>query len=242
MLCLLTARLLGSYGISMKESVEVILAGDLTSMDCELGQRVSPLAEERRRASDLIESLDRDRALLAKVPYLLEAYEAIDIPSFFYLESAWTKASSEQQRLVRTWSREIPFVHYTPHYHVEGLGDGAEPSPDLPRSGFSVPTRFADYVDLASLHVRFVPSFKAVALVIRVDGIFSESSERDKGTMPFNEPLYVRVLDMVSSALSREGSELTGNIYTQLLYANLPLRADGSDAVQYYYVFSPLVR
>lgn len=73
MLCLLTARLLGSYGISMKESVEVILAGDLTSMDCELGQRVSPLAEERRRASDLIESLDRDRALLAKVPYLLEA-------------------------------------------------------------------------------------------------------------------------------------------------------------------------
>ena len=224
MLCLLTARLLGSYGISMKESVEVILAGDLTSMDCELGQRVSPLAEERRRA------------------YLLEAYEVIDIPSFFYLESAWTKASSEQQRLVRTWSREIPFVHYTPHYHVEGLGDGAEPSPDLPRSGFSVPTRFADYVDLASLHVRFVPSFKAVALVIRVDGIFSESSERDKGTMPFNEPLYVRVLDMVSSALSREGSELTGNIYTQLLYANLPLRADGSDAVQYYYVFSPLVR
>lgn len=83
MLCLLTARLLGSYGISMKESVEVILAGDLTSMDCELGQRVSPLAEERRRASDLIESLDRDRALLAKVPYLLEAYEVIDIPSFF---------------------------------------------------------------------------------------------------------------------------------------------------------------
>ena len=139
-------------------------------------------------------------------------------------------------------SREIPFVRYTPHYHVEGLRDGAEPSPDLPRSGFSVPTRFADYVDLASPHVRFVPSFKAVALVIRVDGIFSESSERDKGTMPFNEPLYVRVLDMVSSALSREGSELTGNIYTQLLYANLPLRADGSDAVQYYYVFSPLVR
>ena len=242
MLCLLTARLLGSYGISMKESVEVILAGDLTSMDCELGQRVSPLAEERRRASDLIESLDRDRALLAKVPYLLEAYEVIDIPSFFYLESAWTKASSEQQRLVRTWSREIPFVHYTPHYHVEGLGDGAEPSPDLPRSGFSVPTRFTDYVDLASPHVRFVPSFKAVALVIRVDGIFSESSERDKGTMPFNEPLCVRALDMVSSALSREGSELTGNIYTQLLFANLPLRADGSDAVQYYYVFSPLVR
>ena len=166
--------------------------------------------------------------------------------STFRRFSIWKALGPRPLRSNSVWCApgpaKSPLSTDTPHYHVEGLGDGAEPSPDLPRSGFSVPTRFADYVDLASLHVRFVPSFKAVALVIRVDGIFSESSERDKGTMPFNEPLYVRVLDMVSSALSREGSELTGNIYTQLLYANLPLRADGSDAVQYYYVFSPLVR
>lgn len=241
MLCLLTARLLGAYGIPMKDAVDTVLAGDLGAMRGGLADRENPLAFERRWQADLLDSLNRDMAILDKAPNLMESYEVLESSPFFYLESSWTKASSEQRRLVSNWSRRIPFVHFTPHYHTEGLGDRATPSPDLPRSGFSVPVRFADYVDLSSPYVSFVPSSLAVAMVVKTEGVFAESQEQDLGTMPFNEPLCARVLDLVRSALRREGAKLTGNIYTQLLYASLPTRDDGRDAVQYYYVFSPLI-
>lgn len=239
MLCLLSARMLGAYGITMKDSVEAIVSGDPHVVEQELARRAVPLSVERRRFADLIESLESDRALFGRIPKLLDSYELIDIPSFFYLESAWTRASKEQKRLVDNWSREAPFVRFVPHYHIEGSGRNPEPAPELPRSGFSVPVRFADYVDLASSHVSFIPSFRAVASVVKVDGIYMEPPGDAPGKLPFNEPLCAQMIERMRSCLSREGAELSGNIYTRLLYASFPSQKNGSDAVQYYYVFTP---
>lgn len=243
---LMDCRALAKYGVSVQDAFDVSVAqsvgAKVEALDC---QREC-LAEEVRRLSDLLLALDEHRALVAKIPALLDGSEVVEVPSFFHFPFAGNRIFPDLHDLVANWAAAIPFVAFTPHYSIADYLAGRCPLERTGYAGFTVPLRFSHLVETRSPHVQLVPAQRCLATVVATQGIARPTgSESFAGGWPRDEDIFARISRRLKELLAQEGYRLRGDIYTRLIHAEypdvLPGEESGKPGSCYFYVWTPLL-
>lgn len=244
---LFNCRSVAKYGASLRESFDGSIGGCWEAEDDILAKQREVLARQARMTNDLIESLDETRLLMGKIPVLQGSFEEVSLPAFLHLDfgSHLTDLSQDTRDIVSNWAQAIPFVHFTPYYQIERIGDEADSEAMPARSGFSIALSYAHMVDTSHPFVLFRPASRALATIFSVNGVaHPPGSSSFAGGLPFDEPRYKMTRALFEEGLRERGLKLTGNIYTRLIYSAYPgkYRSDGkeSNAIDYFYAWTPL--
>ena len=230
------------YGIPVKHAFSATLEGPEAARSALLDRREA-LVGERDYAVGLVEQLDEETALLGKASALLDGYEIVDIPAFFHLSFDTIPKRKEDQRLIREWANLSPLVSFTPFYEMTAAKDDKSSDPPA-RFGYSIPTRYAHLLETNNPMVKAVPRTRCLATMITMDGISKPQGSSSFQGLPYDPLTFNKVIEAVTAKLAQAGSKLTGDIYTKLVYSDLPQdsrdREPGAPSRCYFYTWTPL--
>lgn len=241
---LFSGRTMIKYGLPVKEAFDISVAKDFALKETALDKQRIELVSQREYLDLLIESLDAEKELLSKIPYLLHDYEIIDMPAFCYLSFKNAFFSEETERLLTNWLKVVPLVKFTPHYRINALTNGHCRLEEVACGSFSIASRYAHLVDTNSSEVKAVPQKKCLATVITMKGISKPPmSDKLEGALPFDKEQFEKTRKIMGDYLAKENLSLTEDVYTQLLYSEFSgkFHAENPDvATHYFYAWTPI--